>query len=480
MSLFKQSTHKIIDSYNINFNMPNSDIYYTDIKKNTLNKNIKNYYEISYNKNAVIFQSSLLASSSYTAKKIYFFSLLHKNIDNLTNISDTDIIGELIIEHEDNNKSKLFTCFLLKKNLNSNAATIITENPDKIDDIIDFIINYGCKNCPTKLTNVKFNNILINSTSVNNKFIYYKDKKNNNIFVFLTPIDIAYNENASFISSLLDTIDLSNKSDKKEAFSDLLDKSYIKEAYTEGVAFDINASGTTNTSSTASSSKVTSEESLECELIGVGSDTIPYDEAEKNKQNKELKQNADLMRISNLFFAVMVLIIGSYVVLPFLGNLIHKINKKINKKNLDQLSIIQYYILSTFLFILYIVVIYVTAFKYYNKQNILLFFGSISITIFILGTTLLFSNINSTTLNFNGFRVIIGNFFIFLFVEILLKKYIILFISSIILIAIYLLINNKINNKNYSEELSFWCILILPISIIFALLSESSHDENNV
>ena len=469
---FDQSTHKIIDSYNINFNMPNSDIYYTDIKKNTLNKNIKNYYEISYNKNAVIFQSSLLASSSYKAKKIYFFSLLHKNIDNLTNISDTDIIGELIIEHEDNNKSKLFTCFLLKKNLNSNASTIITENPDKIDDIIDFIINYGCKNCPTKLTNVKFNNILINSTSVNNKFIYYKDKKNNNIFVFLTPIDIAYNENASFISSLLDTIDLLDKSDKKEAFTEGMNN----------VLFSINPQNTT-TPSSASSSKVTSEESLECELVGVGSDTIPYNEAEKNKQNKELIQNADLMRISNLFFAVMVLIIGSYVVLPFLGNLIHKINNKIDK-DLDELSIILYYILSTFLFILYIVVIFVAAFKYYNKQNILLFFGSISITIFILGTTLLFSNIkiNSTILNFNsldGFDVIFGRFFYFLFFKIS-KKYIILFINSIILIAIYLSINNKINNKNYSEELSFWCILILPISIIFALLSESSHDENNV
>jgi len=130
------------------------------------------------------------------------------------------------------------------------------------------------------------------------------------------------------------------------------------------------------------------------------------------------------------------------------------------------------------------IVIFVAAFKYYNKQNILLFFGSISITIFILGTTLLFSNIkiNSTILNFNsldGFDVIFGRFFYFLFFKIS-KKYIILFINSIILIAIYLSINNKINNKNYSEELSFWCILILPISIIFALLSESSHDENNV
>jgi hypothetical protein len=397
MSLFKQSTHKTIHSDNISFNMPNSDIFYTDVKKNTLNKNIKNYYEISYNKNAVIFQSSLLAAKSYIAKKIYLFGLLHKNIDNLTNISNTDIIGELIIEHEDNNKSKLFTCFLLKKNLNSNAATIITENPDKIDDIIDFIINYGCKNCPTKLTNVKFNNILINSTSVNNKFIYYKDKKNNNIFVFLTPIDIVYNENASFISNLLDTFNLSNKSDKKEAFSDLsdlLDKSYIKEAFTESM-FDTTPQDTTTAST---DSNVTSDESLDCELIGVGTEKTPIDQLAINALSNELNKNIDLMKIGIYFFDLIILIIITYSIVPYLFSISFRSNTKDNEAP-DNNRMTGIFIISTIFIFSFCFLVFYLGFK---KNDIsIIFVGFIVALIYILSILIIITKYQTFSFSFN-------------------------------------------------------------------------------
>lgn len=471
MSLFKQSTHKTIDSDNISFNMPNSDIFYTDIKKNTLNKNIKNYYEISYNKNAVIFQSSLLASRSYIAKKIYLFGLLHKNIDNLTNISNTDIVGELIIEHEDNNKSKLFTCFLLKKNLNSNAATIITENPDKIDDIIDFIINYGCKNCPSKLTNVKFNNILIPSTSVNNKFIYYKDKKKNNIFVFLTPIDIVYNENASFVSNLLDTIELSNKSDKKEAFSDLLDKSYIKEAFTESMLFDTNAPDTTTTPSTASSSNVTSEESIECELVGVGTENTPIDQLSINALTNELNRNIDLMKIGIYFFSLLVLIMITYSIVPYLFNIIIVFNTKDNKPP-DNNRMTGIFIISTNFIILFCFLLFYLGFE---KNNIsIIFVGFIVALLYILSILVIITKYQTISFSFSfaALETLILECVKFTLSNII-PKYIGMFIVTIILIAIVLTIQKQNLKKTYGDTVAVWSILLIPITIIISIISYS-------
>jgi len=397
--------------------------------------------------------------------------LLHKNIDNLTNISNTDIVGELIIEHEDNNKSKLFTCFLLKKNLNSNAATIITENPDKIDDIIDFIINYGCKNCPSKLTNVKFNNILIPSTSVNNKFIYYKDKKKNNIFVFLTPIDIVYNENASFVSNLLDTIELSNKSDKKEAFSDLLDKSYIKEAFTESMLFDTNAPDTTTTPSTASSSNVTSEESIECELVGVGTENTPIDQLSINALTNELNRNIDLMKIGIYFFSLLVLIMITYSIVPYLFNIIIVFNTKDNKPP-DNNRMTGIFIISTNFIILFCFLLFYLGFE---KNNIsIIFVGFIVALLYILSILVIITKYQTISFSFSfaALETLILECVKFTLSNII-PKYIGMFIVTIILIAIVLTIQKQNLKKTYGDTVAVWSILLIPITIIISIISYS-------
>ena len=88
------------------------------------------FYRVSFPNKSPNLTYSKITPSSYTATNLYLFGLLHNNIKDLS-VSDDQIIGELVIEHETNSyfSSKAYTCFLLKRSTN--------EGTNMIDSIIE-------------------------------------------------------------------------------------------------------------------------------------------------------------------------------------------------------------------------------------------------------------------------------------------------------------------------------------------------------
>jgi hypothetical protein len=454
MQNFDQSTYKNIDSNNIIVNLPNKDIYKNDITKINIDNNIKNYYEITYNADNPNFQSSLLNSNSYKSTKMYVFGLLHNNIINITNTSNTDIIGELVIEHKDNNNYNLYTCFLLKKNIDPNASANKTENPDKIDDIISYINNCVVSkndNCVTKLTNVNLNTILSPSTSINNKFIYYKDKQNNNVIVFLTPINITYQEHSVFVSNLLNSTTLFNIN-----------------------PLDINTSGSNTNNITSNMDNANTEgDILDCELVGVGTENTPIDKLSINTLTNELNRNIDLMKIGIYFFALIVLIMITYSIVPYLFSLI--INKSDNQTE-DNKRISSTIIISTIFIVFYVFLLFHIGFK---KNNVsLLFVGFIVVLIYILSILVIITQNKDFTfsLSYETFETLICECVKFT-IKNVLPKYIGIFILTIVLIAIVLTIQKKDFKKTYGDTVVVWSIYIIPITIILSLVSHSPDNS---
>jgi hypothetical protein len=445
MSLFKQSTYKTIDSNNIIVSLPNNkDIFKNDIIKKKIDNKIKNYYEITYNTNADNFTFD---NKNYKATKIYIYSLLHNNIENITTDPETDIIGELVIEYSFNN-SVIYTCYLLKKNINTNATAIKTEGPDKIDDIINYMYKCDGNNCAIKLTSVKLNQILSPSTSVNNKFIYYKDKNNKNIIVFLTPIDITYEDDSIFLSNLLKSTSL----------------------------FDINpVSIPPATSSSTSSSNVGSNEALECELVGVGTEKTPIDQLSMNLLTNELNRNIDLMKIGIYFFGLIVLIMITYSIVPYLFTMIIDFNTKENKPP-DNNRMTGIFVITTIFIILFCFLLFHLGFK---KNNIsIIFVGFIVALLYILSILVIITKYQTFTFSFNytALETLICECVKFTLSNII-PKYIGLFIITITLIAIVLAIQKKNLKKTYGDTVAVWSILLIPITIIISIISYSPKNS---
>ena len=131
MSFFYPNESKFIEG-KVDFNYPNKTIYNKDVQEKlnysqTMKKpnqyvelegqliDIKDkYYEIRYQDKEMQFQDLKMNSGLFRCKKLYVYGLLHYNISQYSN---QNIVGELIVEHEDNGpvKSNIYSCFLLRK-----------------------------------------------------------------------------------------------------------------------------------------------------------------------------------------------------------------------------------------------------------------------------------------------------------------------------------------------------------------------------
>lgn len=453
MSIFNQSSFKTIDSNNIIVSLPNSkDIFKTDVVKKKVVNKIKNYYEIIYNTGTNNFQSNILNNNFYKATKLHIYSLLHNNIENLTTDLETDIIGELVVEYSYTN-SKLYTCYLLKKNINSNASAIKTVEPDKIDDIINYIYKCDSNSCIPKMTTVLLSNILSTATSINKEFIYYKDKQNNNVIVFLTPLDIVYEENSIFLSNLLKSTSL----------------------------FDLyppitgSTSGSVSSPTTGSTGK--DDGILDCELVGVGTDKTPIDNLSMNKLTNELNRNIDLMNIGIYFFSLIVLIMITYSIVPYLFGLIIKFNTN-NSVKPDNQRISSIFIITTIFIICFCFLLFHLGFE---KKNIsVLFIGFIVAIMYILSILVIVTQNPGFSFSFNykSLETLICECVKFI-LNTLLPKYIGLFTITIVLIAIVLAIQKQNLKKTYGDTVAVWSILLIPITIIVSILSYTPGDSKS-
>ena len=144
---------------------------------------IKNsFYQISLRNKEPNFIYAGLSPSSYTAKSVYLFGLLHRNISGISSTYNSNVIGEIVVEHTNINKQlqKVYSCFLIKE-IDSN---ITEENPqgDTTDNSLDKLVRMVNNSLQPEQT-FELSSVIPEQTHS----IHYVDEENH-IFVFTNPI----------------------------------------------------------------------------------------------------------------------------------------------------------------------------------------------------------------------------------------------------------------------------------------------------
>lgn len=143
------------------------------------------FYQIKVRNKEPNFTYGGLSPSSYTAKSIYLFGLLHRNISGISSNNKSNIVGEIVVEHTNPNKQlqKVYTCFLIKETDVTNLPDGQTEK-DITDNSLDRLISLINNKLAPEYTFDLSSDIPTQTHS-----IHYVDK-NNHIFVFTNPIEI--------------------------------------------------------------------------------------------------------------------------------------------------------------------------------------------------------------------------------------------------------------------------------------------------
>jgi len=188
MSFFKLNDNTFVASNQekILYDYPTITIQKSEINGPHLSTT-QNYFSIPYinqtsTPNFEYTPINATTPETYLVKNIYFFRLLHNNIQDVTDGEDPNIIGELVIEHRSNTTSKvLYTCHLLKQ-YNPGQTQLGTD----IDTIIDLM--------DADAINASIN--LNSSISKAIKYIVYEDGSNILIMINTNPIMIVDNTTA--------------------------------------------------------------------------------------------------------------------------------------------------------------------------------------------------------------------------------------------------------------------------------------------
>lgn len=208
MSFFYPNESKFIEG-KIDFNYPEKSINKRDISEKlnyqqTMRKpnqyveiegdliDIKDkYYEIQYTDREFQFQDLKMKSGNFHTKKMYVYGLLHHNISQYSN---KNIVGEIIIEHENLSpkKSNVYTCFLLQNN-----ETNVENSMDKLLQLI--------KNKDNKATSTFEEKVVLNDDIPQQKEVIYYESNNpgrkKHIYIFLEPISVNQ-DSANFLNTL--------------------------------------------------------------------------------------------------------------------------------------------------------------------------------------------------------------------------------------------------------------------------------------
>ena len=146
------------------------------------NKNT--FYQISLRNKEPNFIYAGLSPSSYTAKSVFLFGLLHRNISGISSTYNSNVVGEIVVEHTNTNKQmqKVYSCFLVKE-IDSN---ITEENPkgDTTDNSLDNLVRMVNNKLQPEQT-FDLSSVIPEQTHS----IHYVDGENH-IFVFTNPIEI--------------------------------------------------------------------------------------------------------------------------------------------------------------------------------------------------------------------------------------------------------------------------------------------------
>ena len=135
----------------------------------------KTFYSVNFSNREPNFIYAGISPSAYIAGTLYMYGLLHRNIIKVTS-GDTNILGEIVIEHSNANKQaqKVYTCFLVQ------------ENVDKMtDNSIDTLIKIISGDATETSMNIELSTMIPKQTEC----IHYVDKKNH-VFIFTKPISV--------------------------------------------------------------------------------------------------------------------------------------------------------------------------------------------------------------------------------------------------------------------------------------------------
>ena len=206
MSFFKLDDNNISYDNNIKYIYKDTTINKRDVKEHT-NDNLHNsikkenkvevegklipikdtFYKINFPNKEANFVYTNLTPSSYIANNIYLYSVLHHNISGVTT-NNTEIIGEIVIEHSNPNKQnqKVYVCFLINEELIKTSDNSI----DKIINLVEGKSDYNELSIAIK-----------NDIPTQTHCFHYEDN-NNHVFVYTNPISVKKNA-ASFFKNKL-------------------------------------------------------------------------------------------------------------------------------------------------------------------------------------------------------------------------------------------------------------------------------------
>lgn len=206
MSFFKLDDNNISYDNNIKYIYKDTTINKRDVKEHT-NDNLHNsikkenkvevegklipikdtFYKINFPNKEANFVYTNLTPSSYIANNIYLYSVLHHNISGVTT-NNTEIIGEIVIEHSNPNKQnqKVYVCFLINEELIKTSDNSI----DKIINLVEGKSDYNELSVAIK-----------NDIPTQTHCFHYEDN-NNHVFVYTNPISVKKNA-ASFFKNKL-------------------------------------------------------------------------------------------------------------------------------------------------------------------------------------------------------------------------------------------------------------------------------------
>lgn len=212
------------------------------------------------------------SQKNYGTSNLYIFGLLHNNI---TGFDSTNIVGELVLEHNMSG-NYAYSCFFLKKNPDTNAPT------NDIDNI--FYLNSSTTSAISN--DVVLNNIIPTQSNC----IVYNSNNNSKVtvFVFMTPIMVNASS-AATAKEYLKTTDLFSVS--APTVYNVIPRSNITVQKDEEIYIDCNPSGVSNTD--------------------IATYNIPI-----NSELSQEKQDMDYMKTTVNFFVFIVGLAFCYFAIP--------------------------------------------------------------------------------------------------------------------------------------------------------------------
>lgn len=276
MSAFDLTNSKAINNnYKIVYNFFANDVNKSDIQYDPYNP----YLTVTFPNNQVT--PNLLLTipnvvNSWQTTSISIYSLLHNNIQKLTDVPDSDFIGELVVKlNSTSTSSSTYVCFLLQTNPDSNAPA---------NDVDNFMFLYANPN------SVSGTITLNHSIPKQKRAIYYRDvRSDSHVIVFTTPISV------NQVSTM-----------------------FIENSITSmGAPFSVNAPPNKAYSVITSITELNEDQIyISCNPTGESDETLQTYNVPINSEYTSAKQQIDYMKMTVNFFLFFLGLLFSYFFIP--------------------------------------------------------------------------------------------------------------------------------------------------------------------